>query len=197
MWISWIIWLITTVLMALYAHAGSVASTTDKAILKLEPGYTVQLSLFRFDEDRLRMELVFRGEHMRRPELGNPSVRSDWRETGVLKFENPGSAIRLVASMPDAKPVIYEAMPKSGYWPSRVTRDLTANLSVSPGVWQWPADNEGLGLHSGRMKSILKSLQSMDRSSARASNCGFIRRWASKTPCRTFSGSGGHFCGGP
>jgi hypothetical protein len=149
MWISWIIWLIATVLMALYAWAGSLASKSDMVIVKLVPGHSVQMRLFRFDEDRLRMELVFRGDHMRRPELGDPSVRSDWRETGVLKYENSGSAIRIVASMPDATPVIYEAMPKSGYGPSRVTRDLTASLSLSPGVWRWPESRDELALHSG------------------------------------------------
>jgi hypothetical protein len=157
MWISWIIWLITTVLMALYAWAGSLASKSDMVIVKLVPGHSAQLRLYRFDEDRLRMHLLFQGGHQqRRTELGNWSVRSDWRETGVLKFENPGSAIRIVASMPDTRPVIYEAMPKSGYGPSGVSRDLTASLSVSPGVWQWPPASEELGLHSGTNELIIE-----------------------------------------
>lgn len=147
--LSWFIWLITTVLMILYVWAGFVASRTEMVGVKLEPGYSTQVRIFRFAEDRLRMQLVFKGEHTRRPELGTWSTRSDWRESGVLKFDNSGSAIRIVASVPDLAPVTYEAMPTSGYGALRVIRDLTASLSVSPGVWQWPPVRNELRLHRG------------------------------------------------
>jgi hypothetical protein len=72
--ISWFIWLGATVLVILYAWAGSVASRTDMIGLTLEPGYSTQVRLFRFAEDRLRLRLIFHGDHLRRPELGSHST---------------------------------------------------------------------------------------------------------------------------
>jgi hypothetical protein len=51
--------------------------------------------------------------------------------------------------VPDVAPVAYEAMPNTGYGRQGVIRDLTASLSVSPGVWQWPPARNELGLHRG------------------------------------------------
>jgi hypothetical protein len=147
--ISWLIWLGATVLVILYAWAGSVASRTDMIGLTLEPGYSTQVRLFRFAEDQLRMRLIFQGDHLRRPELGSHSTRSDWRATGLLKFDDPGSAVRIVASMPGATPVTYEALPNSGGWALKVERKLTPSNSVSPGVWRWPPTSKGLELHAG------------------------------------------------
>jgi hypothetical protein len=141
---SWFIWLVVTVLMILYVWAGSVASRTEKVGIKLEPGYSAQARVFRLDEDLLRMRLIFQGD-MRRPELGTWSSRPDWRETGTLKFDNPGTAIRIVASVPGVAPVTYEAMPQS----ARGIRNLTADLSSAPGVWQWPPARNELVLHRG------------------------------------------------
>jgi hypothetical protein len=143
--ISWFIWLGATVLVILYAWAGSVASRTYMIGLTLEPGYLTQVRLFRFAEDELRMRLIFQGDHLRRPELGNHGTRSDWRATGILKLDNPGSAIRIIASTQDAVPVTYEALPNSGGG----SRGLTSGRSVSPGVWQWPPTSKGLKLQLG------------------------------------------------
>jgi hypothetical protein len=146
---SWSTWLAATILILLYVWAGSVASKTEVIHLTLEPGYSTQVRLFRLADDRLRMRLVFEGDRPNRGELGRYSTRSDWRTTGVLKFDDPGSAVRLIASIPDAAPVTYEAMPKSGSWNSKVERDLTAGHSLSRGEWEWPPANKGLELRSG------------------------------------------------
>jgi hypothetical protein len=146
---SWFIWLVVSVLMILYVWAGSVASRTEKVGIKLEPGYSAQVRVFRLAEDRLRMRLIFQGDHTRRPELGTWGTRSDWRETGTLKFDNPGTAIRIVASVPGVAPVTYEAMPTSGHGWGEVIRNLTADLSIAPGVWRWPPDRNELVLHRG------------------------------------------------
>ena len=146
---SWLIWLVVTVVMMLYVWAGSVASKSEKIGIKLEGGYSAQVPVFRLAEDRLRMELMFKGDHTRRPELGTWSSRSNWREDGILKFDNPGAAIRMVASLPGATAVTYEAMPTTASGQGRVVRNLTASLSTATGVWRWPAVINGLVLHRG------------------------------------------------
>lgn len=106
--------------------------------LTLQPGYSTQVHLFRFAQGHLRMRLIFQGSHSPRPELGDHGTQSDWRTTGLLKFNHPGSAIRIAASMQGAAPVTYEALPKSGFSSSHIERALTPANSISPGVWQWP-----------------------------------------------------------
>src|SRR5262245_20445049 len=151
---SWIIWLVVSVFMVLYGWAGFVASRPEKVDIKLEPGHSVQVQVFRLAEDRLRMRLRFQGDHTRRPELGTWSTRSDWRETETLKFDNPGAAIHIAASVPGGAPVTYEAMPTSSWgWDrdgnKQVSRNLTASLSIAPGVWRWPPARNELVLHRG------------------------------------------------
>jgi hypothetical protein len=149
-WNSWYTWSIATVLMLLYVSAGSVASQTDVISVRLEPGYSTQLHVFRLAEDVLRMQLKFKVGDKPRPELGSYATREDWRKTGLLKLVNPGSAVRIAASMPDAAPVTYEAMPNSVvYPPSSAVRDLTSGISIAPGVWQWPPARNELVLHRG------------------------------------------------
>lgn len=146
---SWLIWLVMTMLVTLYAWAGSVASKSEKVGIKLERGYSTQVRVFRLAEDRLRMGLTFQGDHTRRLELGTWATRSDWGQAGTLKFDNPGTAIRVVASAPGVAPVTYEAMPTSAWGPGSVDRKLTASLSISPGVWPWPPAMNELVLHRG------------------------------------------------
>lgn len=148
-WKSWLTWFVTTVLIVLYVSAGSVASQTEVTSIRLEPGYTTQLHIFRVAEDLLRMELEFKAGHKPRPELGDHAYIGDWRETGLLKLADPGSAIRIVASMPNAAPVTYEAMPNSGWSATSVYRSLTPGISISPGVWKWPPARNELVLHPG------------------------------------------------
>jgi hypothetical protein len=148
-WKSWFTWSTATVLL-LHVSAGSVASQTDVISVRLEPGYSTQLHVFRLAEDVLRIRLEFKAGDRPRPELGRHTSREDWRKTGLLKLVDPGSAIRIAASMPEAAPVTYEAMPNSVvYPPSLAHRDLTPGTSISPGVWQWPPTSNGLVLHRG------------------------------------------------
>lgn len=149
-WKSWFTWSTATALLLLYVSAGSVASQTDVIGVRLEPGYSTQLHIFRLAEDVLRMRLQFKVGDKPRPELGDQRTREDWRKTGLLKLVNPGSAVRITASIPHSTPVTYEAMPNSvGFPPSSAVRDLTPGISISPGVWQWPPTENGLVLHRG------------------------------------------------
>jgi hypothetical protein len=116
-WKSWFTWSTVTALLLLYVSAGSVASQTDVISVKLEPGYSTQLHVFRLAEDVLRMRLEFKVGDKPRPELGDHSTREDWRKTGLLKLINPGSAVRIAASTPNATPATYEAMPNSVVYP--------------------------------------------------------------------------------
>lgn len=145
------IWLSVTVLVILYAWAGYVASRTDTLSITLEPGYSTQVRVYRFAEDQLRLGLIFHdGNRARRgPELGSYRTRSDWRATGFLEFEDPGSAVHIVASMPSAAPVTYEALPSSARWASREKRELTPERSVSRGKWRWWPTSKGLALQPG------------------------------------------------
>jgi hypothetical protein len=149
-WKSWSTWSAATVLLLLYVSAGFVASQTDVIRVRLEPGHSTQLRIFRLAEDVLRMQLEFKSGDRLRPELGRHTFREDWRTTGYLKLVDPGTAIRIAASMPGVAPVTYEAMPNNvRYPPSLASRDLTPGTSISPGVWQWPPTTKGLMLHRG------------------------------------------------
>jgi hypothetical protein len=148
-WKSWFTWSVATTLMVLYVSLGFLASQTDVVSVRLEPGFSTQLRIFRLAEDSLRMRLEFKIGQKPRPELGNYVFKDDWRETGLLKLVNPGSAVRIAASLPAAAPVTYEAMPNSVSSTFHAVRDLTPGISISPGVWQWPTTRSGLDLHRG------------------------------------------------
>jgi hypothetical protein len=148
-WKSWFTWSTVTALFLLYVSAGFVASKTDVMSVKLEPSYSTQLHIFRLAEDVLRMRLEFKVGNRPRPELGDHSTREDWTKTGLLRLINPGSAIRIAASTPNATPVTYEAMPNSVVSPPPAVRDLTPGMSIAPGVWEWPPSKNGLLLQRG------------------------------------------------
>jgi hypothetical protein len=154
---AWLFWWIVTAGMAVYVLAGFVASYTNRVDIKLEPGARVEVTTLRLAEHRLRMALHFQGDHQRRPELGD-SARGDPFRTRLLEYPQPGSAIRIVASSPEAVPVVYEAMPKGGWGANIVIRNLTSNLSIRPGVWRWPdpADTPHVVLRPGLTKVMLE-----------------------------------------
>ena len=131
--------------MVVYVVAGYLASRTDTVSIKLERGFSTEIRILRLVPQDLRMELAFRGDHSKRPELG------DWinaNSDGALVFARPGAAILLTASAPGAAPVTFEALPKSSHGVDRVGRNLTSDLSIRPGVWRWPPS-------SGRARIIL------------------------------------------
>jgi hypothetical protein len=148
-WNSWFTWSTATVLLLLYVSAGFVASQTDAVSIRLGPGYSTQLHVFRLADDVLRMRLEFKVSDKPRPELGKYTSRGDWTKTGILTLVNPGSAVRITVSRPDAAPVTYEAMPNSVSSAFHAVRDLTPGISISPGVWQWPPTKKGLDLRRG------------------------------------------------
>jgi hypothetical protein len=141
--VAWLIWLAATVPLSAYFVSGYVASRTEFVSITLSPGFTASQKLFRFGQDHLRMELEFRGEHTKRPELGEWLVRSDSDDR--LKFSNPGAEIVLKASS-DSSEALYSALPKSGHGQDRIYRNLVAELNEGPGTWRWPSANRGLAL---------------------------------------------------
>ena len=133
-WNPWFTWSAATVLILLYVSAGAVASRSEAISITLSPGCSTELRIFRLAEDVLRMSLEFDGGDKPRPELGVHRAE-DWRKAGLLKFIEPGSAVRIVASTPETPRVTYEAMPNSTVYPvSLAIRDLVPGKSLSPGV---------------------------------------------------------------
>ncbi|WIG54053.1 MAG: hypothetical protein OJF48_004976 [Afipia sp.] len=144
---SWLIWLFVNVFVCAYVAAGYLASHPKVVDLKLERGVSVDVTLLRLAESRLKMELRFRGGR-ERSELGEYATAPQ-KETGALKFAAPGAAVQLSAVRPKSTPVTYEAMPASSVGSDAVTRNLTSDLSVERGVWHWPPRDRDLDLHSG------------------------------------------------
>jgi hypothetical protein len=143
---AWFIWLSATVILVAYAMAGFIASYSNAVEIRLEPGSFVEVTLLRLAEDRLRMELEFHGDHGLRPELGGSVTRTDG---GRLAFQQAGSSVRMTASTGSSS-VLYEAMPRSGYGLHTVYRNMTSDLSLEPGIWQWPPDlGRDLVVHRG------------------------------------------------
>lgn len=144
---SWLVWLFINALVCAYLAAGYLASRPTIVDLKLERGVSVDVTLLRLAESRLKMELRFRGGR-ERSELGEYATVPQ-KDGGVLKFAAPGAAIQLSAARPESTPIIYEAMPASAVGTDAVTRNLTSDLSVERGVWRWPPRGRDLDLHSG------------------------------------------------
>jgi hypothetical protein len=144
---AWLSWFFATAILIVYAMAGFVASYSNSVEIRLEPGFFVDVTLLRLADDRLRMELEFRGDHRLRPELG------DWAPKtagGRLTFQQAGSSVRMTALTADSKSVLYEAMPSSGWSLHAVYRNMTSDLSIEPGVWRWPPDgSRDLVVHRG------------------------------------------------
>lgn len=144
---AWLIWLFATVILMAYAMAGFVASYSNSVEIRLEPGFSVEMTLLRLADDRLRMQLEFKGDHRSRPELGDWAPKTDG---GRLTFQQPGSLVRMTASTSNSKSVLYEAMPRSGRSLHAVYRNMISDLSIEPGVWRWPPDSSrDLVVHRG------------------------------------------------
>ncbi|MEO6382727.1 MAG: hypothetical protein ABIO35_12185 [Nitrobacter sp.] len=141
---SWIVWTAVSAVLAIYCEVGFLASMTAFADLKLEPGQKAELSLLSVMPRPLSMEVWFRRKSAqdRRPELGSWATAPD-DFSGRLKFENPGAALRVVASLPGQTPRVFEAMPASGYSSQDISRRLTSDLAVETGTWRWPPNRLG------------------------------------------------------
>ncbi|WP_425906334.1 hypothetical protein [Nitrobacter sp. TKz-YC02] len=104
--------------------------------LKLEPGATVGLWLFRFAHQPLKMELWFsrKGCNDRRPELGDPSTRVG--ASGKREPVDAGRQVRLIASLRRTS-IIFEASAPWAYSCHLITRPLrpggTETLSLEFG----------------------------------------------------------------
>lgn len=145
---AWIVWGVVSVGMAIYAALAQIAAHTVAAKVQLKPSNSVGVELFRVSDDELRFSLIFRAKGCaRRPELGSWAyIEKD----GFLELQ-PGSNVQILASMPGSPSVEYEAMPLSAYCSDQNLRNMTANLSVRPGVYRWPppSSTPSIQLHRG------------------------------------------------
>jgi hypothetical protein len=135
----WALWVIVSLILAAYVAAGYLSSRSDTISIKLEPGFSTEVRVFRLARQNLEAKLLFRGDHLDRPELGNSvSIQS-----GALRqYANPGAAILLTVSK-DGERISLEAMPKSAHGDGLIIRNLTINRSTRAGAWRWPPPSEG------------------------------------------------------
>jgi hypothetical protein len=132
---AWALWGLVSLSLAGYAVLAQIASHTVATKVQLGPANAVELKLFRLFDDTLRFDLVFRAKGCeQRPELGSWALIE---KDGLLTLR-PGAEVRIEASLPSSPPVQYEAMPLSAHCSDGNVRQMTANLSVQPGVYRWP-----------------------------------------------------------
>jgi hypothetical protein len=137
---AWALWAVVTGGVALYVFLGSIAAYNHVIPLELTPGRFIDARVFRLAEDTLRLSMNFRvSSTAQRPELGESSSE---RQKGHLHFKKPGASVKVLASVDNAKPIFYEALPASAYGATGITRPLTSNLSLAPGVWRWPPPDD-------------------------------------------------------
>jgi len=132
----WLIWLAVSVILSAYVALGIVAAKATVAQLKLTPGETIELSVFRLFDHFLVFNLEFAAPGCsQRSELGSWSQSLPEQEPGLLKLR-PGADV-LIDVASNGQTVRYEAMPLSSYCHGN-GRNMTSNLSIAPGVWRWP-----------------------------------------------------------
>jgi hypothetical protein len=125
------------------------AGRSESVPIVLSPGFTAHQKVFRFGDDHLRMQLEFRGEHTKRPELGDYALPANGPRDR-LEFSKPGAEIVLKASSDSSEtPIPYSALPNTGHSLGHIYRNLVAELNEGPGVWKWPPANPGLSLKPG------------------------------------------------
>jgi hypothetical protein len=147
--IAWLIWLAATLLLSIYSVSGYVAARSELVPIVLSPGFIADQKVFRYGDDHLRMQLEFRGEHTKRPELGDYALPANGPRDR-LEFSKPGAEIILKASSDSLEtPIPYSALPNTGHNPGHIYRNLVAELNEGPGVWKWPPANPGLSLKPG------------------------------------------------
>ncbi len=127
----WVYWAGASIVLGLYCSAGFIASRTEVLQLKLKPGATVDLRLFRIAPQSLAMELWFARKDWndRRPELGDHTTRVG--AMGRSELVNSGKQVRLIVSSSRENPVVFEASPASGFARHYISRTLQP---LEPGV---------------------------------------------------------------
>jgi hypothetical protein len=145
---AWVVWAVVSFGLAGYSVLAQIAAHTVVTKLQLKPGNAAEIKLFRLFDDTLRFRLAFRANGCeQRPELGSwRSIEKD----GLLTLR-PGAEVRIATSMPLSPPLQYEAMPLSASCSDLNLREMTANLSVRPGVYRWPPppSTPAIHLHAG------------------------------------------------
>lgn len=135
----WCIWwcLIAVTISGIILN--KMSSETTKINLPLSIGNTQTIKIFCLFPYNLSLKLMFsRSGSEKRPELGSYPPVGNWRETGKLKFKNPGEPVKFILSDSN-KEVIYEAMPASGYGENTLSRDLVVfEDDHNPSEFSWP-----------------------------------------------------------
>ena len=145
---AWALWGLVSLSLAGYAVLAQIASHAVVTKLQLKPANVVELKLFRLFDDTLGFDLAFHAKGCeQRPELGS----WDYTERDGFLTLRPGAEVRIVASMPSSPPLQYEAMPLSAFCSDSNIRQMTANLSIQPGVYRWPPppSTPAIRLHPG------------------------------------------------
>ncbi|WP_373030021.1 hypothetical protein [Sulfurovum sp.] len=135
----WLVFCILTILVIIGTAAFLASSKTTKLELSLIEGEKIDVKLFRILPHNISLKFIFNiNGRDSRPELGEYKTVGNWRETGILKFENPGEPIKLLLSNTN-QDVIYETMPISGTGATTVSRNLIIyKEDNNPSKFSWP-----------------------------------------------------------
>ncbi|HVJ53262.1 MAG TPA: hypothetical protein VM689_12415 [Aliidongia sp.] len=117
-----------SVAFAAYVAMAFLAGRAELAKLELSPGQAVELDVVRLARAPLRFELEFQ------------------RHGGKVR---PASPVRIRAEHGEAAPVLYEAMPVSGWNETSDWRAMTPNFAAESGVWPRPGKDTALSLRPG------------------------------------------------
>ncbi|MEG2804025.1 hypothetical protein [Stenotrophomonas sp.] len=137
--------------------AFKIASRTETAPLRLEPGATVVLDTLRLRAGQVQLSLRFArtpGEDTR-DTLGKWSVQE---RPGFLVFEHPGEPV-VVRIENAGQQATYAAFPASASWADGVERDLGVQTRNAPTGWyRWPPLPSPVTLPQGRSQLTLTVL---------------------------------------
>lgn len=136
LWYTWWLLIVITISGIIFHK---LSSETIKINLPLTINNTQTIRSFCLFPYNISLSLIFsRSGNENRPELGSYSTVGNWRETGVLKFNNLGEPVKLILSDSDKK-VVYEAMPASGYGENTISRNLVVfEDDDNPSEFSWP-----------------------------------------------------------
>jgi len=135
----WLLWKVLSTIVLVSTIAFLISSHGIQIELNLIEGEKINVKLLRILPHNLSLKFIFaRVTGKPRPEMGEWETISDWRETRVLKFKNPGEPIKLVVSDTHQN-VVYEALPSGG----GDSRDLILYYEDNDPCKFWPSEYGG------------------------------------------------------
>lgn len=152
---SWWAWGITTFFMALYVAVARVESTPTRAELELRPGNEIALTVFRVFNEEMRAGLYYREDCALLPSGAfSPFQTPSYKAVPGYLVHTPAPMIRLEISNDNGRPLLYEAVPGGNCGP--ISRRLTANLSIAPGLYPRSPPLSTPWLYLGRFRNNLR-----------------------------------------